>query len=148
MDINKFKLYYQKKINTHQIILKKYINFITKTGEPDEFIDMAETKIEKVCEYYPTELYLFNPLRKELQHIEQSMLRFIQRYNLSEICVSLSGGVDSMVTLSILKFLKGDITNETYINQLFKSYQFDGVIHLAALSNVSQSLLNPNNYYK
>ncbi len=46
------------------------------------------------------------------------------------------------------KFLKGDITNETYINQLFKSYQFDGVIHLAAESHVDRSIADPIGFAK
>ncbi len=40
-------------------------------------------------------------------------------------------------------FLKGDITNEEYINTLFQKYQFDGVIHLAAESHVDRSITDP-----
>ena len=40
-------------------------------------------------------------------------------------------------------FLHGDITDETYINQIFNKYQFDAVIHLAAESHVDRSIKDP-----
>ncbi|WP_036784919.1 dTDP-glucose 4,6-dehydratase [Polaribacter sp. Hel1_33_49] len=40
-------------------------------------------------------------------------------------------------------FLKGDITNEEYIEKLFQEYQFDDVIHLAAESHVDRSITDP-----
>lgn len=40
-------------------------------------------------------------------------------------------------------FVKGDITDETFINQLFQQYQFEGVIHLAAESHVDRSITDP-----
>ncbi|HAS40579.1 MAG TPA: dTDP-glucose 4,6-dehydratase [Microscillaceae bacterium] len=40
-------------------------------------------------------------------------------------------------------FLKGDIVDQDYIQEIFKTYQFDGVIHLAAESHVDRSILNP-----
>ena len=40
-------------------------------------------------------------------------------------------------------FLKGDICDETYINMLFDTHQFEGVIHLAAESHVDRSIKDP-----
>ena len=40
-------------------------------------------------------------------------------------------------------FLKGDITDATYINTIFMKYKFDGIIHLAAESHVDRSITNP-----
>ena len=40
-------------------------------------------------------------------------------------------------------FIKGDITNETFINKLFEKHKFDGVIHLAAESHVDRSITDP-----
>ncbi|MDC0909166.1 dTDP-glucose 4,6-dehydratase [Flavobacteriales bacterium] len=40
-------------------------------------------------------------------------------------------------------FLKGDITNEDYIDSLFQEHEFDSVIHLAAESHVDRSITNP-----
>ncbi len=40
-------------------------------------------------------------------------------------------------------FIKGDITDTDFINNLFVSHQFDGVIHLAAESHVDRSISDP-----
>ncbi len=40
-------------------------------------------------------------------------------------------------------FVKGDITDAEFVQQLFQQYQFDGVIHLAAESHVDRSISNP-----
>jgi dTDP-glucose 4,6-dehydratase len=41
------------------------------------------------------------------------------------------------------EFVKGDITDAAFIQQLFEKYKFDGVIHLAAESHVDRSIANP-----
>ncbi len=40
-------------------------------------------------------------------------------------------------------FVKGDITDEIFIPQLFDKYDFDGVVHLAAESHVDRSITDP-----
>ncbi|MFL5766144.1 MAG: dTDP-glucose 4,6-dehydratase [Bacteroidia bacterium] len=40
-------------------------------------------------------------------------------------------------------FIKGDITDAAFINELFSIHKFDGVIHLAAESHVDRSISNP-----
>ena len=40
-------------------------------------------------------------------------------------------------------FVKGDIVNADFINNLFTEHQFDGVIHLAAESHVDRSISDP-----
>ncbi len=45
-------------------------------------------------------------------------------------------------------FVKGDITEETFINQLFADQSFDAVIHLAAESHVDRSILDPLSFVK
>jgi dTDP-glucose 4,6-dehydratase len=45
-------------------------------------------------------------------------------------------------------FVKGDITDETFINQLFVDHSFDAVIHLAAESHVDRSILDPLSFVK
>lgn len=42
------------------------------------------------------------------------------------------------------KFIQGDICDRTLIEDLFKIYQFDGVIHFAAESHVDNSIENPD----
>ena len=46
------------------------------------------------------------------------------------------------------KFVKGDIVDATFINDLFDTYQFDGVIHLAAESHVDRSISDPMSFIK
>lgn len=41
------------------------------------------------------------------------------------------------------KFVKGDITDEKFIPELFATYKFDGVVHLAAESHVDRSITDP-----
>ncbi|MEO1050218.1 MAG: dTDP-glucose 4,6-dehydratase [Bacteroidota bacterium] len=43
-------------------------------------------------------------------------------------------------------FLKGDIVDQQYINDIFTKHEFDGVIHLAAESHVDRSIMNPNEF--
>jgi len=40
-------------------------------------------------------------------------------------------------------FVKGDIVDADFVQQLFEKHQFDGVIHLAAESHVDRSITNP-----
>lgn len=40
-------------------------------------------------------------------------------------------------------FVKGDIVDANFINELFEKHSFDGVIHLAAESHVDRSITNP-----
>lgn len=41
------------------------------------------------------------------------------------------------------RFVKGDITDEGFINQLFAEHQIDCVVHLAAESHVDRSIMDP-----
>lgn len=45
-------------------------------------------------------------------------------------------------------FVKGDITDESFISNLFQEHQFDGVIHLAAESHVDRSIEDPLSFVK
>ena len=40
-------------------------------------------------------------------------------------------------------FVKGNIVDESFINELFEKHQFDGVVHLAAESHVDRSIKDP-----
>ncbi len=44
------------------------------------------------------------------------------------------------------EFVKGDIVDAGFIQQLFEERQFDGVIHLAAESHVDRSISNPTEF--
>lgn len=45
-------------------------------------------------------------------------------------------------------FVKGDIVDADFINDLFQKHQFDGVIHLAAESHVDRSITDPLAFVK
>ncbi len=45
-------------------------------------------------------------------------------------------------------FIKGDITDTDFIQNLFDEYKFDGVIHLAAESHVDRSITDPLSFIK
>ena len=44
------------------------------------------------------------------------------------------------------RFVKGDIVDTAFIQKLFETEQFDGVIHLAAESHVDRSIANPTEF--
>ncbi|PHR69159.1 MAG: dTDP-glucose 4,6-dehydratase [Lutibacter sp.] len=65
-------------------------------------------------------------------------------YNLDVL--TYAGNLENLKDVELsknYKFLKGDITDEVFINNLFTEYQFDGVIHLAAESHVDRSIKDP-----
>ena len=67
-----------------------------------------------------------------------------QIYNLDAL--TYAGNLENLTDIesaSNYTFLKGDITEENYINDLFEKYRFDGVIHLAAESHVDRSITDP-----
>ncbi len=41
------------------------------------------------------------------------------------------------------RFIKGDVSDESFINELFSEHQFESVIHLAAESHVDRSIKDP-----
>ena len=67
-----------------------------------------------------------------------------QVYNLDAL--TYAGNLDNITDLSQAPnytFLKGDIVDVAFVNQIFEKYQFDQVIHLAAESHVDRSIENP-----
>src|SRR5690606_21108904 len=45
-------------------------------------------------------------------------------------------------------FIKGDITDEAFINTLFETHKFEAIIHLAAESHVDRSIKDPLSFVK
>lgn len=45
------------------------------------------------------------------------------------------------------ELIEGDIRDKDKVNELFKKYQFDGVIHFAAMAGVRPSIENPSYYF-
>jgi dTDP-glucose 4,6-dehydratase len=66
-------------------------------------------------------------------------------YNLDAL--TYAGNLENLKDISVAPnytFLKGDIKDIPFINELFEYYKFDSVIHLAAESHVDRSIANPN----
>jgi len=70
-------------------------------------------------------------------------------YNLDAL--TYAGNLENIKDIenaSNYKFLKGDIVDENFINEIFQKYQFDGVLHLAAESHVDRSITDPLAFVK
>ena len=81
--------------------------------------------------------------------------RFVQSYPSYHIynldALTYAGNLDNVADLdsaSNYTFIKADIVDEEVINQLFKTHQFDSVIHLAAESHVDRSIEDPLAFVK
>ncbi|MCF1190333.1 dTDP-glucose 4,6-dehydratase [Mangrovimonas sp. AS39] len=72
-----------------------------------------------------------------------------QIYNLDSL--TYAGNLENLKDIEEKEnyhFLKADINDEESINKLFKQYQFDSVIHLAAESHVDRSIKDPLAFVK
>jgi len=72
-----------------------------------------------------------------------------QVYNLDSL--TYAGNLENLSDIensANYTFIKGDITNEDFINNLFEEHQFDAVIHLAAESHVDRSITDPLSFAK
>ena len=76
--------------------------------------------------------------------------RFVKKYPEYHIynldALTYAGNLENLSDLEAKEnytFLKGNITDESYINAIFNEYRFDGVIHLAAESHVDRSITDP-----
>ena len=81
--------------------------------------------------------------------------RFVKNYPNYEIynldALTYAGNLENIKDIENspnYRFLKGDIVDETFINELFAKIQFDGVVHLAAESHVDRSIEDPLSFVK
>ncbi|MEM6894835.1 MAG: dTDP-glucose 4,6-dehydratase [Bacteroidota bacterium] len=81
--------------------------------------------------------------------------RFVNGYPNYEIynldALTYAGNLENLhdlETATNYHFLKGDITDEKFIKTVFKTHDFDGVIHLAAESHVDRSIADPLAFVK
>ncbi len=56
--------------------------------------------------------------------------------------------VNKLKTMGRVHFVKGDLKNKSDIENVFKEYKIDCVIHFAGYIEVAQSVENPSKYYK
>lgn len=72
-----------------------------------------------------------------------------QIYNLDSL--TYAGNLQNLSDVECFEnytFLHGDISDETYVNNIFNQYKFDAVVHLAAESHVDRSISNPLTFAK
>ncbi len=65
-------------------------------------------------------------------------------YNLDKL--TYAGNLENLVDIEGYEnyhFIKGDINDAVFVNELFEKHSFDGVIHLAAESHVDRSIKDP-----
>lgn len=65
-------------------------------------------------------------------------------YNLDKL--TYAGNLENLKDVegkSNYNFVKGDITDAAFINELFDQHQFEAIVHLAAESHVDRSISNP-----
>ncbi|WP_040532868.1 dTDP-glucose 4,6-dehydratase [Leeuwenhoekiella blandensis] len=81
--------------------------------------------------------------------------RFVLNYPNYEIynldALTYAGNLENIADIenqANYHFVKGDITDAAFIDQLFQEQQFDGVVHLAAESHVDRSIKDPLAFVK
>lgn len=81
--------------------------------------------------------------------------RFVNKYPEYQIfnldALTYAGNLENIKDIenkSNYTFVKGDIVDENFINELFSTHNFDGVLHLAAESHVDRSIEDPIAFVK
>jgi dTDP-glucose 4,6-dehydratase len=81
--------------------------------------------------------------------------RFVTKYPNYQIfnldALTYAGNLENIADIEQLSnytFVKGDIVDADFINNLFLKHQFDGVLHLAAESHVDRSITDPLAFVK
>ena len=81
--------------------------------------------------------------------------RFVTKYPNYQIfnldALTYAGNLENIADIDKLPnytFIKGDIVNADFINDLFDKHQFDGVLHLATESHVDRSITDPLAFLK
>ena len=76
--------------------------------------------------------------------------RFVNKYENYHIynldALTYAGNLENLIDIEKKEnytFIKGDISDEVFINKIFKKYKFEQIIHLAAESHVDRSITDP-----
>ena len=76
--------------------------------------------------------------------------RFVNKYENYHIynldALTYAGNLENLIDIEKKEnytFIKGDISDEIFINKIFKKYKFEQIIHLAAESHVDRSITDP-----
>lgn len=85
-------------------------------------------------------------------HVVRLFVKKYQNYKIYNLdALTYAGNLENLKDIEEYpnyEFIKGDITDEQFIKILFKKYEFDNVIHLAAESHVDRSITDPLSFAK
>ena len=85
-------------------------------------------------------------------HVVRRFVKNYPNYNIFNLdALTYAGNLENIKDIedrSNYKFVKGDILDENFINNLFVQHQFDGVLHIAAESHVDRSISDPLAFVK
>ena len=85
-------------------------------------------------------------------HVVRRMVQNYPDYHIYNLdALTYAGNLENIADIENspnYTFIKGDIVDADFINDLFHQYQFDGVIHLAAESHVDRSITDPLAFVK
>lgn len=85
-------------------------------------------------------------------HVIRLFVRRYKDYNIYNLdTLTYAGNLENLKDVENAgnyTFLKGDINDSKYVDRIFKDYQFDAVIHLAAESHVDRSIEDPLAFVK
>ncbi|GAA3588446.1 dTDP-glucose 4,6-dehydratase [Flavivirga amylovorans] len=85
-------------------------------------------------------------------HVVRLFVEKYPNYNIFNLdALTYAGNLENLSDIenkSNYSFVKGDITNGDFINELFETHKFDAVIHLAAESHVDRSIKDPLAFVK
>lgn len=80
-------------------------------------------------------------------HVVRQFVKTYPNYNIYNLdALTYAGNLENLKDIENYpnyRFVKGDITDEALINNLFDTHKFDGVVHLAAESHVDRSITDP-----
>lgn len=80
-------------------------------------------------------------------HVVRLLVKKYSQYHIFNLDkLSYAGNLENLSDVdgsANYTFIKGDITNEEFVDSLFKEHKFDSVIHLAAESHVDRSITDP-----
>lgn len=85
-------------------------------------------------------------------HVVRLFVKKYPEYQIFNLdALTYAGNLENITDIeneSNYTFVKGDITDERFINGLFQEHEFEGVIHLAAESHVDRSIEDPMAFVK
>jgi dTDP-glucose 4,6-dehydratase len=83
-------------------------------------------------------------------HVVRLFVNKYPEYNIVNLdALTYAGNLENLKDIDTkpnYTFVKGDINDGAFVNNLFDKYQFDGVVHLAAESHVDRSISDPMSF--